>query len=103
MKIKYAKLDVEKTCGEVYMLTEVSPVYNYVDGKRSGEPIAHNYMIVLPQRKYEQLRVRIGGTCVIETPNEPVQVEFDEMHLEIKWSQAEGNYIAATAAGIALA
>ena len=103
MKIKYGKLDVAETCGNQYVLTEVAPVYNYVDGKRAGAPVAYTYVVVLPERKYEQLRVRIDGACTLEIPDEPLQVFFDNLELEIRWSQSEGNYIAATATGVALA
>lgn len=101
MKIKYAKLNVEQTCGDMFMLTEVVPVYNYVDGKRSGDPVAHNYTVVLPQRKFEQLKVRIDGVCALKAPEEPTKVQFENLILEIRWSQNDGNYIAATATGIA--
>lgn len=103
MKIKFAKLHVAETCGKQFVLTEVAPVYNYVDGKRAGSPVAYTYVVVLPERKYEQLRVRIDGACTLEIPDEPIQVSFDKLDLEIRWSQSEGHYIAATAAGVALA
>lgn len=101
MHLKYAKLNTRATCGDSFLLTEVNPVYNYIDGKRSGNPVAYNYTVILPQRKYEQLRIRIDGDCIMEAPEDPLNVKLDNLQLEIKWSQSEGNYIAGTATGIA--
>ena len=100
MKLKNAKLNVKQTCGDVFILTEMAPVYNYVDGKRQGDPIAYNYTVVLPQRKYDSLKIRIEGPSAMEAPEDPIQVKFDGLELTIKWSQSEDYYIAGTASGV---
>ena len=101
MNIKHAKMNVRATCGDSFILTDISPVYNYVDGKRVGDPVAYSYTVILPQRKYETLRVRIAGDCLMAVPDDPVEVKVDNLQLEIKWSAHDGNYIAGTATGIA--
>ena len=39
----------------------------------------------------------------MESPEDSVAVIFTDLQLEIKWSQSDGNYIAATATDIHLA
>lgn len=101
MKLKYARMNVRATCGDSYILAEITPSYVYVDGKRVGEPVGYTYTVILPARKYESLRVRIDGPLLIEDLDEPIEVKIENLSLDIRWSQSEGNYIAGTATGIA--
>ena len=104
MKLEYAVINAKATCGDEYLLTEIKPVYEYVINNRIGDPVAYNYMVVLPKRKYDQLRVRIDGACQInDALSNPVPVKIDGLALEIRWSRSDGNYIAGTASGIAVA
>lgn len=100
MKLKYAQLDVTKTCGHEFYLTESAPVFNYQDGKRVGEPVAYAYTVVLPERKFEPLRVRIEGPCQHEAGESAAPVTFENLSLEIKWSKTEGDHITGTATRI---
>lgn len=102
MNIKYAKLNIKGTCGNSFILTEVKPYYAYKDGKRIGDPLGYNYTVILPERKFEKLQVRIEGTCQLEAPEDSVPVVFTDLQLEIKWSQSDGNYIAGIATGISM-
>lgn len=103
MNIKCARLSTKATCGNSFILTEVKPYYAYADGQRVGDPIGYTYTVILPEKKFEKLKVKIEGTCQIESPEDSVAVIFTDLQLEIKWSQSDGNYIAATATDIHLA
>ena len=101
MQLKYANLNVKKTCGDEFILTEVTPVYNFVDGKRVGDPIATNFTLILPQKRFDTLKVRIEGNTDVATPESPVQAKLEGLELAIKWSK-DGHYIAGTATGISI-
>lgn len=100
MNIKLAKLHIKETCGNTFILTEVKPYFAYQEGKRVGDPLGYNYTVILPERKYEKLQVKIAGVCQLEAPEDSVPVVFVDLQLEIRWSQSDGNYIAGTATGI---
>lgn len=102
MKLKYGKYDAKATCGNQMLLTSINAKYNYIDGKRAGDPISHAYTVVIPSCMFDQLVIHIPGPCGIEAPTEPVPVKFDNLTLVNKWSKSEGDHIAGEATSIAL-
>lgn len=100
MKVTLARLNAIETCGKSFILTDIKPIYNYVEGRKVGEPIGNTYTVVLPERKFETLRIRIDGPILLDGPENGIPVKINNLRLDIKWSAKEGNYIAATASGI---
>lgn len=101
MNIKFAIMNAKATCGSIFVLTGVRPVYDYVNGTRAAQPHGYAYDLKLPERKYEDLSVVIEGEALMPAPDNAVEVVLNGLELEIKWSRDKGNYIAGTATGIA--
>lgn len=85
MKLSQVKIDVQKTLGKKYWLTEIYPVNVYVDNKRTNEIGGYRYTVVLPERGLEKIAVKIEGKKRMDTPQNYVEVEFDELELYIYW------------------
>lgn len=88
-----------KSIGSKYLLVEVRPKYEYVDNRRTDKVAGYGYTIVLPEKHFEKLIVRIDGPKLMDTPDGYVDVGFDKLELYIYWYQ--GQYaVGARAAGI---
>lgn len=100
MNILNIIVDVEKTLGTTMLLTDVRPAYKYDSGKRLNDIEGYRYEIVLVDRKYDKIAVKIAGSCKFNLPLEsPVRVEFDNLDVKLYWRS--GTYdISATASDI---
>ena len=88
-----------KSIGNKCLLVEVRPKYEYVNNRRTDKVVGYGYTVVLPDKQYEKLTVRIDGPKVMDTPDGYVDVGFDNLELYMYWYQ--GQYaIGARAAGI---
>lgn len=88
-----------KSIGSKYLLVEVKPRYEYVDNRRTDTVVGYGYTIVLPDKQFERLTVKIDGTKRMDTPDGYVDVGFDNLDLYIYWYQ--GQYaVGARATGI---
>lgn len=104
MKITDVKIDTLATVGKNLLLTDVQPVYDYADGVRTSNIIAHRYTVVLTEKGYDKLAVKIMGAQQLDMPedgNYP-NVKFDNLEVYVYWSQA-GYQVGARATGVALA
>ena len=88
-----------ESLGKKFLLVEVRPKYEYVGNQRTDKVTGFGYTIVLPERSFERLVVRIDGKQQIESPDSYVEVTFVDLELYIFWSQ--GQYtVGARASGI---
>jgi len=85
IKLHALKIDVVATLGKRYWLTEVRPVYKYIDNKKTDEIDGYRYTIVLPERGLEKISVKIEGKKRIDTPDNYVEVDFSNLELYIYW------------------
>ena len=61
MNILNVCIDAVKTVGTELILIGIRPYYKYEDGKKVDKIEGYRYEIVLCQRKYERLFVKIAG------------------------------------------
>lgn len=103
MNILNVCIDAVKTVGTELILIGIRPYYKYEDGKKVDKIEGYRYEIVLCQRKYERLFVKIAGDQRIPFNEDegglPVQFENLELHVYYQWKT--GTYeISATATNI---
>lgn len=87
MDVRDLVVDTAASCGNKMLLTEVKPYFDYVNGVRSSEVAGYRYTVVLLERKFEKLQVRIAGSQQIElNEDENKSVKFDNLKMELVWS-----------------
>lgn len=77
--------DVNTTCGNTMILCEITPEREFVNGKPTANIANHIYNVVLPDRGYRHLWVKIPGPARLaldSSHQHDVSVEFQG--LEIK-------------------
>lgn len=103
MNIKDVVIDAYATIGKSCMAVGVTPAYAYENGQRTGTVIGYKYEIVMPERMFEKLSVRILGEQKLEIPeNETPTVYLEGLTMKLYWSP-QGYKISATADNIRLA
>ena len=66
-----------KSLGDKLWLVDVSPAYEYKDGKRTDTVLGYRYSVALPEKGLDKVDVRIDGQQQTEAPNGYVEVRFD--------------------------
>lgn len=85
--------------GSKLLLVEVKAKYEYVNNQRTDKVTGYGYTVVLPDRGFERLTVKIDGKPQMENPDGYAEVVFTDLELFIYWSQ--GQYtVGARASGI---
>lgn len=93
MNILNVCIDAVKTVGTELILIGIRPYYKYEDGKKVDKIEGYRYEIVLCQRKYERLFVKIAGDQRIPF--------FENLELHVYYQWKTGTYeISATATNI---
>ena len=100
MEILNLVIDVKASLGNKFLFFFIRPSYKYENGKRLDEIEGYKYDIVLPERKYEKMSVKISGEARFPYPVEnPINVEFEGLKLKPYWYS--GRYdVSATASNI---
>ena len=88
-----------KSLGDKLWLVDVSPAYEYKEGKRSDTILGYRYSIALPEHELDKIDVRIDGQQQAEAPNGYEEVRFDGLEMFIYWSKGE-YHVGARANGI---
>jgi hypothetical protein len=57
-----------KSLGAKLWLTEITPVYEYRDNKRTENIFGYRYIITLPDKGFEKIGVKIDGKQIIDPP-----------------------------------
>ena len=84
--------------GEKKLLVEIIPAYEYKEGVKTNNIIAHRYVVALPKHNLEKIGVRIDGEQLMDKPEGFVEVEFE--NLEVLAYEMRGNVqISAKATG----
>lgn len=86
MKVTDLIID-KRTVGNKLLLVDVSPYYEYVDGKRTENVKGHKYVVAMPDRAFDKLAVKIEGKLQEEVAieGECVEVVFDTLELFVYW------------------
>lgn len=61
LNIRGLKTDVAATVGDTLLLTDIRPTFRYEQGVRSEEITGYTYEVLLADRQYLQLRIKIPG------------------------------------------
>lgn len=88
-----------KSLGDKLWLVDVSPAYEYKEGKRSDTILGYRYSIALPEHELDKIDVRIDGQQQAEAPNGYEEVRFDNLEVFIYWSKGD-YHVGAKATGI---
>ncbi len=84
MKLTDLKIDVQNTCGEKYACVGYKPVFDYVNGEKTNTIIGTNYEIVLLERSYEHLNVKVlGENTLPEIINGAISVTFENFEISV--------------------
>ena len=67
--------------GEKMLLVEIIPAYEYKDGVKTNNIIAHRYVVALPKHNLEKIGVRIDGEQLMDKPEGFVEVEFENLEV----------------------
>ena len=92
-----------RTVGNKFWLTEVTPVYAYANGQRTDTVSGYKYTVALPERNLEKVGVKIAGPQMLDAPESGfVEVKFDNLELYFYWQNNQPQ-VGARATGISLA
>ncbi|MCI9414532.1 MAG: hypothetical protein HFJ79_05055 [Clostridiales bacterium] len=100
MKITDLIID-PKSLGNKFWLVDVSPAYEYKDGKRTDTVTGYRYAVALPEKGLEKINVKIDGKQLMDPPDGYAEVRFEGLEVFVYWSR--GDYaVGAKATGISL-
>ena len=100
LNIRNLKID-PTSLGEKMLLVDITPAYEYKDGRRLDTVTGYRYIVALPEHGLEKLGVKIDGKQLLEKPDGFAEVEFTG--LEVFAYEAQGKtQISARATGITL-
>lgn len=98
MKITDVKIS-NSTVGKKLLLVDVQPYYTYKDGERTSTIEGYKYVIVMQERNFDKLLVKIPGDQQMETPDGYSEITIEGLELYVYWRA--GNYeVGAIATGI---
>lgn len=87
MEVRDLIIDAEATVGEGLLLVDVLPVNVYEGGKRTDRISGYRYVIVMPDRAFDRISVKIDGAKQLElSGDEYPTVEFDDLEIVVKWT-----------------
>lgn len=96
LKIDPTSLGVKK------LLVDVSPAYDYKDGKRTQTIGGYKYTVGLPEHGLEKIGVKIDGKRLMEKPEDSfTDVEFSGLEVFVYWAQGQ-YHVGARATGISI-
>lgn len=90
-----------KSLGDKLWLVDVSPAYEYKDGKRTDTVLGYRYSIALPEKGLDKIDVKIDGQQQVEAPDGYAEVRFDALEVFVYWSKGD-YHVGAKATGIHL-
>lgn len=105
MDIKNIKIDTLGSTGGKMLLVDVVAAYAYAYGHRTNTISGYKYTVVLEERFFDKLSVRIDGDKQMDKPvdgNGRIYVHFDNLELSLFWTPS-GHQVSAKASGIHLA
>ena len=103
MDILNVSIDANKPVGNNLILIGVRPYYRYEDGKKTDKVEGYRYDIVLANRKYEQISVKIAGEqrLAFTEDDSGIPVKFENLELRIYYQWHPSSYdVSATATDI---
>ena len=92
MKANELKIDLRASFGSHFLLVDVNPIFQYVNGQVTDQITGHRYTVVLPEKCYERIDVRIDGVnAAFQMPiSSPIEVAFEGMQVTF-YARNEGS------------
>ena len=78
-----------ESLGNIYIAVGITPVYDYVNQKKTEKIIAQKVTIVLPQKTYEKVDVKIPTDGIKGELVMNKEVVFEELELYLYWYAGE--------------
>lgn len=97
-------IDSKKTVGQNLLLTSARPYYEYNGTKKSDNIIGYKYEIVMPDRRYEKINVKVAGKQRIDCgeTSDCLPVVLENLEIKVYWMSGTYN-LTATADDIRIA
>ena len=103
MRLKFSNIqvnlveDLKNVIGNEYKLVGIRPYYQYVDKVRSQTIEGYNYEIILMERGYEKISVKIPGRPLLTELNEDsfssgVSVHFKDLDYRV-YAKASNDFV----------
>ena len=94
LKVTDLKIDA-KSLGEVFLLADIVPAYEYKDGEKTDKLIGYTYQVVLPSHKMEKVGIKVlNKPCLIDIEKEEIpigtNVKFLGLDVGTYYSKANG-------------
>ena len=80
--------------GAKKLLVDITPAYEYKDGKRTDNLTGYRYTVALPEHGLDKISVRIEGKQLMEKPEGFVEVEFSGLEVNAYASQGRIQFTA---------
>jgi len=104
MEIQDLIIDANATVGNNLLFTDIIPIHEYdSEKKKTGKISAYKYGIVMPDRQYNKIYVKIPGKQLLNSPtkNECESVILENLQFSIYFFNGIPKIIA-TATGISI-
>lgn len=80
--------------GAKKLLVDVSPAYEYKDGKRTENLTGYRYTVALPEHGLDKIGIRIDGKQLLEKTEGYIEVEFNGLEVNAYESQGHVQFTA---------
>lgn len=97
LKITDLKID-PNSLGDVFLLAEISPSYDYKDGERTTNINGYKYSVALPKLRFEKISIKVPlekkNTPLFDINSEnpiPTGIKVDFKNIEVKSYFSNGN------------
>ncbi len=100
LNIRDLKID-PASLGAKKLLVDITPAYEYKDGRRLDTVTGYRYIVALPEHGLEKIGVKIEGRQLMEKPEGFAEVEFSGLEVFAYESQGK-TQISAKATGVSL-
>ena len=80
--------------GSKKLQVDITPAYEYKDGKRTDNLTGYRYTVALPEHGLDKISVRIDGKQLIEKPEGYIEVEFNGLEVNAYESQGHVQFTA---------
>lgn len=70
-----------KSLGNKMILTDVLPVYEFINNRRGDKIVGYKYVVALPKHSFEKIAVKIAGDKLVEKPETYAEVNFENIEV----------------------
>lgn len=76
MALKVTDLKIDpKSLGDVFLLADIVPAYEYKDGEKTDNFIGYIYQVVLPAHKMEKVGIKVlNKPCLIDIEKDDIPI-----------------------------